>query len=666
MLNVLEETVLRLLENAALDEEQLADLTCLDLSLIRLVCARLRDTGLITGRNDLAPAGKNYLHEIEGANSDYEVRWLFRESQSGKILPVLYDGNLRYEELVEWRGDRAVISQSDRIRTVPLLAGGAAVKSSAPTPAEVLRAVKRHSALSRQFAVLGGDVPISLKVISNAPMSIDPNPEYVYLCCSIFIPRNADDYRIADPFGFGLSDILYNAFETLRAKDAAAQDLLQFLRDRATAVRSDESGEDDDGSAASSNLAVRNLFGESIHDYPGLFRTLKDVEWNYRNSAKCPRGQDQLRHQRKYLKEVALSLAESMEEAMAAVVASSRSASSEELIASSVQTPDGNRVLLETIAGRLGFQTGDDFGFLRVLPGRIRALREGQKDLQALAAVCLVAADEADEHRMRNLGVDFADWLVFMARLKGARDSAGHGDVPAAGKTELDWLRTQTYRAIKALLPQLAPGSLESHPELDLSTLGNVHDRRRKAKSDLEKIFGVQRLSELDSDVYESLLQIELSSADLIRSGEKELLNASRVIVDLAALSQMLVHGVLCAQGPGSQPTPDVAEGRARAAALLAEGTVLPEVLARVNPRRLREAYQGGSPSLGANLMALLALAPLELLQELAEANPSLLEYCARLLDLRGHGNRPVLLSLQEFVSLKNEAFEVCIALLEA
>jgi hypothetical protein len=666
LLNVFEETVLRLLENSVLDEEQLADLTCLDLSLARLVCARLRDAGLITAGNDIAPAGKSYLRETDAGNSDYEVRWLFREAVSGKILPVLCDGDLRYEELVEWRRGKAVIAQSDRVRRVRLLPGDQAGHAAAPPPADVLRVVKRHGALCRQFAVLGGGVPIAPKVIGNAPMTIDPSPEEVYLCCFIFIPRNADDYRIADPFGFGLSDILFSAFEALRAKDPMAQEFLQRLRDRATTVRPDRLVGDDDGSAARSGLAVREIFGEAIHDFPGLFRALKDVERNHRNSDKCPKGQDQLQHQRKFLKGMAISLAEAMEEAMAAVVAGSRSPACEELLASSVQTPDGNRELLEAIAGRLGFQTGDDSGFLRVLPGRVRSLREGQKDLQALAAVCLVAADEAVEHPLRKLVSEFGNWLSFMARLKAARDPAYHGDVSAAVKPELDWLRTQMHRAVKLLLPQLGSASTGDLSELDLSTLGDIHDKRRAAKSALERAFGVQRMSILESEVAELLVQIELSSADLFRAKEDDRVNAARVIVDLASVLQMLIHEVLSAHCPGADPTPDVAENRARGSGLLADNAVLPEALARVNARRLREANQGLSPSLGANLMVLLVLAPIEVLRGLAEAAPNLLAVCARLLELRGHGNCPVLMRPHAVATLKREAYEVCIALMEA
>jgi hypothetical protein len=109
-----------------------------------------------------------------------------------------------------------------------------------------------------------------------------------------------------------------------------------------------------------------------------------------------------------------------------------------------------------------------------------------------------------------------------------------------------------------------------------------------------------------------------------------------------------------------------VAQRRALEAGLLRAGEVLPDAIRTVRQRRIEEALQGLSPSLGANVLALLVRSRLEWLQRLAKASPAFLEQASRLLDLRGHGNRPVLMSGAQALGLKDAVFQLCGALMEA
>ena len=75
---------------------------------------------------------------------------------------------------------------------------------------------------------------------------------------------------------------------------------------------------------------------------------------------------------------------------------------------------------------------------------------------------------------------------------------------------------------------------------------------------------------------------------------------------------------------------------------------------------------QGRSPTLGANVMALLLRAPEEMLRGFAAAFPELLQLCARVIELRGHGNTPVFLRADEALKLKGEVYRACNVLMEA
>jgi hypothetical protein len=151
-LNVFEETVLQLLGYARRDDGGLAEVTGLDLYLVTLVCNRLRDLCLLTDRNELTEPGRTYLEERGREEPDYEVCFLFRERVSGALLPVVLEGALRFEELVDWRNAHAKIRtgpyRSEHLLYMVRSAPGGAPQP--PTPAEVLRASQRHADLSRR------------------------------------------------------------------------------------------------------------------------------------------------------------------------------------------------------------------------------------------------------------------------------------------------------------------------------------------------------------------------------------------------------------------------------------------------------------------------------------------------------------------------------------
>ena len=71
-------------------------------------------------------------------------------------------------------------------------------------------------------------------------------------------------------------------------------------------------------------------------------------------------------------------------------------------------------------------------------------------------------------------------------------------------------------------------------------------------------------------------------------------------------------------------------------------------------------------PTLGTAVMALLISSPLERLGRLAQAYPQFVDLVTHLLEVRGHGNRPVFMPADEFLRLKDEVYTACSALLEA
>ena len=676
-LNVFEDTVLKLLAGARMDERILSDMTCLDGSLIRLVCCRLRDLGLISDYNEVEELGHTYLTESEENPHDYEVRVVFRELVSGALLPVVYDGSLRYEELLRWspRGATAEIGKANRrpVRLRLLRRGDAA--SSPPSTLDVLRAANRHRELSRQFAILrGGGVPYP-HVDHSDQMNVDLNPESVFLRVPLIVPTDGDDYRIYDPFGYGYSELLFRAYEGRRAVDEDEQEYIQRVRAASLTTRPPRPHTNDRLRVAEEKVRAR-LAG-SVSGYRQLFLKLRQAEKELQSSGQPPRNSDEEAHFAYHSHQAAQSLAEAVEEALRQVVASSRPAACESLMCSRGQSHRANGELLVGLSEHLGFETDGIGGLLRVPPGRVRGLRDGGVDLQALIAVALAAAAEAQEHPARILASRFSRWLLFVRELKAMRDAGAHGQSRAAGTARLQRLREGTYRTIELLLPGLRRARAEMDtPSGDPaagadgrgSSMERAHDARRQAISRLEVRFGIQWYAAVNQDVAELFIQLELAAVELaLRHSES--VNAARSVNDLASIVQAIVHSRHARAdrtlGPGDSPT-EVAKCRAIEAGLLAEGAELPVALATVRARRIREALQGRSPTLGASLIALLVLVPGESLRSLAVGSPDFLGLSERLLDLRGHGNRPVFLTPEELLKLRDEVYTACDALMEA
>ena len=670
-LNIFEETILRLLDNARLDEDALANTTCLDVSLVKLVCCRLRDLGMITDHNEVDALGRTHLSRSEEEPVEYEVRIVFRDRISGTLLPVVYDGGLRYEELAKWSPQRAEIRKATKKGTrsvyLRLLPGrGSSDAPRPPTTSDVLWATNRHKELSRQFSVLRRGVVPCPHIVHAHQMNVDPNPESVFLRCRVVVPAAGDDYRIGDPFGYGYSESLRRAYEGVRAVDPDEQEFIRRMREDSLTVRPRSPNKQSD--LRDAEMAVLSRLADGVVGYDELFRKLRQAERELRRSSQPPRNTDEEAHFAYHGQQAAQSLAEALEAALGQVAAKSRPAACEVILCSRGQTHQDNRELLQKLAGHLGLRTAGIGGLLRVPPGRVRSLRAGGVDMQALLAVTIAAAAEDQEHPLRRLVASFGDWLLFLRDLKTMRDAGAHGESRAAGSKRLEGLREGTYRSIELLLPSLRRDVAEMRPEGSRPDRERAHDARRQAITRLEDRFGVQWYAGIGTLGAELLIQVELATASLPLSAA-EPVNVVRTINDLASLVQSLVH----ARQPttdeelGHSESPrDVARRRAVEAGLLADDAELPAALATVNPRRLNEALQGRSPTLGTSVMALLILSPVEWLRGLALASGGFLDLVGRMLDLRGHGNRPVFMPAEALLELKDEIYTACIALMEA
>jgi len=659
-LNVFEETVLKLIAAGRGDAGWLTDTTCLRKDLIPFILSRLNDLGMISKHYEMAAAGKDYLDRLESAPPQYEVRMLFRELVGGSLLPVVYRGELRYEQLVSSNAHGATIQNSNAGKTNEffhrIIWRNRGIDITPPTTEEVFRVANRHRSLSRQFAMLRGGTEPCPAVAGLKSIDIDPVAENVFLSCRIIIQTGSTDFRVTDPFGYGFSDVLEKSYreriKTNQYEEKAVLRLKERAMTHSISPKKPESNEEE---------AVLSVFGDIRYRYPELFWKLQATEYAWKKTEdladSCDK-QAELMHNRQRL---AQELYGALEWGFRYLLSFSKAETLEGVLSQNSYLENG--ILLGELARKLGLDIDSVGPMLQVPPGRIRALREGTIDMQPLLALAIAGAANDPHHRFRELASQCGDWLGFLRDLKSARDSGAHGRPLEADCKTIELFRHRTYYSLRVLLPDLQNESKDPPERRAQPESGYLYDERLRIRISLDERFGVQGFALLDATMAELLVQVQTETIDLT-PGSTEVVEAAHLIVNLASILQHVVHRlILRSRGKAVRvdrvSIADVLK-RADESGFNSETGDLPRSITSVNHNRVRRALRGLNPSLGACLVAFVLAASVDQLRDVAKRLPNLILLCGRLLELRGHGNHSIRLLTKDMISLRDDVYEVC------
>ena len=670
-LNLFEETTLRILGVTRADVEGLDKATRLPRDLVRLVLLRLRDAGYIDDDNELTAQGKVLLESLDVAPVEPELRVVFRELIEGHILPVVFGGALEQEELVgvegSWVAIRTGRGRGERILKLRRLKPSPGTIWSPPRSRDVLRTIERHRRLSQKYMQLrsaGAPCPPPGR---DASVEVDASAERVYLRCRMFVPVGTTEFRISDPFGYGCSELLERTYRGLLSRSEAEDRFVRKMKERGLAVRV-QSPSDQADDSDSAKEAVLRRFGSAIQGYPGVARCLERAHERFNESRRPSRSSDEEARIIRVRQELAEALYESLEQALCLVVAGAPAPVVEKVLRRGRY--EQNQALLQERAEQLGLELRGAGNLLSVAGGRVRGVREGAVDLQALIALAVLAATEDPMHPFRQIVQDMPDWLPFVYTLKRHRDSSAHGADIKAGHERMTHLLERTYKSLPLLLPTLKGDDGDTAAGRDASTSAGAHsDERLEMRTQLEAVFSVHGFGALSNDVQQQLFFVEAESRSVHPDGEASR-EVHRPIKALASIVQHLIHGHVSrylrdgARRQGKETT--VARRRAVAAGFEGVDERLPRSLSTVAKRRVRQALRGLSPSLGACTVALFVVADEAWLSELAAAAPDLIGRIHQLLELRGHGNEPICMLPAEYLTLRDEIYRTCKTLMEA
>jgi hypothetical protein len=636
-LNIFEETVLRLCSTEKGDPANLANLTCLDVDIIKFIQARLVQLDLLTERFELTEKAVQLIDQRQKGDESFQAATAYLDLVGGNLLPVVSSKPHRYLDPTEKGRDYVQFSfgtvGQTRSITARKLLPDPAFLGEIPTSKEVYRTIKSFKRLQNRFYLLTGNAvdfaPIDL---GSEAITIHEEGELVFLHCKAIVQQGNPDYLVSDPFGYGFSSSFK---DTLSQRASSDQHLNTWL------IKLKERGVIDqlaDPTARQHASELPQGFSKSLLQYPEIKYRVTNAERKYWElTALNAVTTSQAAERDSLVQDCYKILYDALEWTLRQVLFENRVDDWEQVF--TCQSYQENNQLLQQMATRIGLVVPGNASILQVSQGKFRALASGMVEMQPLLALVIAGAIQDNQHPMHRLAASNRNSLAFIVELKGLRDASTHGAAVTrlSDNTEVEYYREGTYQIIKSLYPLLRSfgSGVNDMPAPDLDSIDQA---RLKARIRLDSYFGVSLVQMMPQALVSELSRIELwDETGLELAGYVNSLASALQNALFAAASEF--RGRLIDKSDATC----LAGEKAVTANFSLINDTLPGNLIRSNRTRVKQACSGSNISLGTNLIAFLALLPAERLQHIANRVPKLIFVVDRLVGLRGHGNKPSL-----------------------
>lgn len=652
-LNVFEETVFRITEIESGDTGKIAALICLEKELVTFIQNRLNQLGLLDDRHELSERGRELLHAWQiksDGNSEYTVATVFVDLLSGKLLPYVSTAQLSYKKIVRIGDDGFVdflinpVNDKSKVTARQIRPGKDSYWRTVPDSNDIIRAIREFRRKYKRYALLNQGIQQYPPPVPKAEaISLHDNPELVYLHCNLLIQIGNHDLLVTDGCGLGFSESFANYLTSQSWKwiiDFKSKGVID-------GPSSDQRNQDTEEERSSV---------EGLRQYLNIARPLHRAHEYLTDAEKI--DVDSSNDEKEFVRLTGLTvvaLYEAIEWSLRFVVSENPVAHWEHLFSS--QSYRENDKILRSFATKIGFDVSDSVkALLQVKPGKIRAVDRGVSEMEPLLALAIAGAINDPTHPLHHLAVEDSGSLFFISVLKEVRDPVSHGgsiDVELSAKL-LEGYRDRTARLIRALIPDIAEDAYASKPKQD----GDIDQARLKARIDLDKSLGLGFVQSVSPSLREELIKVTLLNQG--QSLDKE--HLQRYINLLASIMQLSLLEVT--KDRKSSVTNqiilrDEAIDRIIRSGFYHASDAIPEQISTINVKRLHLAVQGSSTTLGAQLLGLFLLGSENELIQLQKSDPTLVEFVANLIRLRGHGNeRQSDFSRNDMESLKNNVFK--------
>ena len=652
-LNVFEETILKITEIESGDTEKIALLTCLEKELVAFIQNRLNQLSLLNDRYELSEHGQELLNEWQNksdGNLEYTVATVFVDLLSGELLPYVSTEQLSYKKISRI-GDNGFINfiinptnEKSRVSARQIRPAKDSFWKAVPDSNDIIRAIrefkkkyKRHVLLNQGVDQYPPPVPMAEAI------SLHENPELVYLHCNVLIQIGNSDLLVTDGCGFGFSESFANYLTSQDWKwviDLKNKGVI----DRLSSDQSNEEDEDESSAA------------DGLKKYPRIARPLRRAQEYLSDAEKI--DVDSSNDEQEFARLTGLAvvaLYEAIEWALRFVVSDNPVTHWERLFSS--QSYRENDKILRSFATKIGFDVSDSVkALLQVKPGKIKAVDRGVSEMQPLLALAIAGAINDPNHPLNHLAIEDSGCLSFINALKEVRDPVSHGsstDVELSPET-LEGYRDRTTRLIQSLIPDITEDAYTAKTKQER----DIDQIRLKARIELDKSLGLGFVQAVSPSLREELVKVTILSQRTTLDNEQ----LQRYINLLASIMQLSLFEVAKDRRSSVKNRTnlrDEAIEKIVQSGFYPAPDAIPEQISTVNTKRLDRAVQGSSTTLGAHFLGVFLLGSKNELIELQKSDPTFVEFVAKLIRLRGHGNKQQSdFSRDDMESLKNNVFK--------
>lgn len=236
------------------------------------------------------------------------------------------------------------------------------------------------------------------------------------------------------------------------------------------------------------------------------------------------------------------------------------------------------------------------------------------------------------------------------------RDPAKHGNSMAVkiSHKDLESLLKRTNRLIEILLPDLSVNEYVANNKQD----NDINQQRLKARIDLDKSLGLGFIQSVSPSLREELIRLTvLGQCQTL--DKDQLQNYVNLLASIMQLSLTEVSKNRRISGTTDRDLRDDALRKIVQSGFCTSYEAIPEQIRTVNVKRLYDVIQGLSSTLGAHFLSVFLFGSEFELIQLRGSDPTLVEFMANLIMLRGHGNQQQHdISQTEIESLKNNLYK--------
>lgn len=620
--NPFERVILQIIDaadGAELSESDLARETCLPENFVKVVLLRLRDQAFIDEHNTIIPLrrqawkddAENEFAKHENSQPEFATGIVYRELVTGKLLPYL---QMVESEPQRWEKGDALDNLDQNAKKLHRMPNWQ--ECPLPTPMDILQIRK---AMFRRTLFSEKGVPPSPSQII-----VQRQTDTYYLHCRMAIQKADAEYRIADPFGFGFSGILEQAFaDTATAEvDPQLEDWLK--RWYKSFARRQGQQEDESDNRFKSNFVCDD---HSRAYYPRLIHRLDPGERPYRSITKLYSSLEWVLFYHCYhgSYESAIKVLEFL--------------------------PQDEHVghLIE-IASKLNCTNVPAYVFRDVARGKIIDFKNGKAEMATVMAIALLQADvSGPENRLHILLRKYPDFFVRVHQLKKLRDNQEHGSFASGYGDEK--LRDDDFvcDVVRTLIPSIQFGG-----EIEASEASaRAFDQIVEARLGVISAFGYSAYNNLTESARQALVNAE--RAFIFRSEDDALgfLNACYAVIQnlFTNRSRDDFRNVAMPSADQLVATVDL---RSRA---LGFGP-LPQSCG-LSQKRVRETLAGRPSTLGACLAEFLLKVEEPVLNRIHEQCPGFVCNIGEILQERKHGNESVIMDQATIEKFRKNAYQI-------